>query len=51
MFLVANCLTSFLQGCAAVSPEIAKFIGKYVENVIAEAASLEKSETLVLLDS
>jgi len=48
MFLVANCLVSFLQVCAEDSPEIAKFIGKCAENVIASAASLEKSETLVL---
>jgi len=51
MFLVANCLVSFLSGCAEDSPEIAKFIGKCAENVIAQAASLEKSETLVLLNS
>jgi len=31
----ANCLVSFLQGCAEDSPEIAKFIGKCAENVIA----------------
>jgi len=35
MFLAANCLVSFLLGCAEDSPEIAKYIGKYVENVIA----------------
>ena len=35
MFLVANCLVSFLSGCAEDSPEIAKFIGKCAENVIA----------------
>jgi len=51
MFFVANCLVSFLQGCAEDSPEIAKFIGKCAQNVIAQAAWLENSETLVLLDS
>jgi len=35
MFLVANCLVSFLWGCAEDSPVIAKFIGKCAENVIA----------------
>jgi len=35
MFFVANCLVSFHMGCAEDSPEIAKFISKYVENVIA----------------
>ena len=35
MFFAANCLVSFLQGCADDSPEIVKFIGKYVENVVA----------------
>jgi len=28
MFLAANCLVSFLWGCAEDSPEIAKLIGK-----------------------
>jgi len=51
MFLVANCLASFLQGCAKDRPETAKFIGKCADNVIAQAASLGKSESLVLLDS
>jgi len=51
MFFGAKCLVSFLQGCAEDSPQIAKFIGKCAENVIAYAASLENSETLVLLDS
>jgi len=51
MFHVANCLVSFLQSCSEDSPEIAKFIGKSAENIIAWAASLEKSETLGLLDS
>jgi len=35
MFLVANSLASFLQGCAEDSPETAKFIGKCAENVVA----------------
>jgi len=35
MFLVANCLVSFLSGCAEDSPETAKFMGKCTENVIA----------------
>jgi len=35
MFFAANCLVSFLEGCADDSPEIAKFIGKCAENVIA----------------
>jgi len=35
MFLEANYLVSFLWGCAEDSPEIAKFIGKCAENVIA----------------
>jgi len=51
MFLVANCLVSFLKGYAEDSPKIAKLIGKCAENVIAKAASLEKSKTLVSLDS
>jgi len=51
MFLVANCLVSFVWGCAEDSPELAKFIGKCAQNVIVRAASLQKCETLVLLDS
>jgi len=35
MLFAANCLVSFLYGCADNSPEIAKFIGKCAENVIA----------------
>jgi len=35
MFFAANFLVSFLLGCADDSPEIAKFIGKCAENVIA----------------
>jgi len=31
MFLAANCLVSFLSGCAQDSPETAKFIGKCAE--------------------
>jgi len=34
MFLIANCLVSFLEDCAEDSPEIAKSIGKCAENVI-----------------
>jgi len=49
MFLLANCLVSFLWGSAEDSPETAEFIGKCAENGI--AALLEKYETLVLLDS
>jgi len=41
----------FPLGLCRRQPETAKFIGKCSENVIAQAASLEKSETLVLLDS
>jgi len=35
MFFVAKFLVYFLSGCAENSPEIAKFIGKCAENVIA----------------
>jgi len=35
MFFVAKLFGFFLYGCAGDSPEIANFIGKYVENVIA----------------
>jgi len=35
MFFAANCLVSFLWSCADDSPEIAKFIGKCADNVIA----------------
>jgi len=51
MYFAAKCLVSFLWGCAEDRPEIAKFIGKCPENIIAKVASLENSETLVLLDS
>jgi len=41
----------FPLGLCRRQTKIAKFVGKCAENVIAQAASLEKSETLVLLDS
>ena len=33
MFLVANCLVSFLSGCAEDSPETAKFIASVLKTL------------------